>query len=318
MIRALTASVLGIVVSGALLAGSVPGLSAGAGAQTGRTTRTLFASVLAKDGAPVTDLTAADFEVKEGGKTQEITSAKLATMPLRVHVIVSDSGTGAFQLGMLRLAQALINRSEFAFTSVLVQPVRVMPFTSNGDLIGEGLQKLGRRGDGRGASQLMEAMSDALKDIAAPGRHPVLVVLRMGGESTSTISHQPVREALRTTGTTLYVIARAGASKAPIGSASVPTSSAEAAQQQGAEADRSDALLNLNLVLGDGSRESGGFQLETSLTSAVPALDTLTAELKNQYEITYVLPAGIKPSDRVQVSTKRKNVTLRAPQKIAN
>jgi len=318
MFQTLAASVLGLVVSGALLAGSVPRLSAEADAQSGPTTRTLFASVVAKDGTPVTDLTATEFEVKEAGKTHEITSAKLATMPLRVHVIVSDNGTGAFQLGMLRMAQALIERSEFAFTSVLVQPERVMPFTRNGELIGAGLQKLGRRGDGRGASQLMEAITDALKDIAAPGFHPVLVVLRMGGESTSTLNHATIREALRTSGTTLYVIARAGASKAPIGAAGVPSMSPEAAQQQGADADRNDALLNLNLVLGDGARESGGFQVETSLTSAVPALDALTAELKNQYQITYVLPAGTKPSDRVQVSTKRKNVTLRAPQKVAN
>jgi len=314
MIQTLTASVVGLVVCGALFAG----WTVSAHPEAGPNTRTIFASVVGKDGTPVTDLTSGEFEIKEGGKTQEITSAKMATMPLRIHVIVSDNGTGAFQLGMLHLAQALIDRSEFAFTSVLVQPERVMPFTNNVELIGPGLQKVGRRGDGRGASQLMEAMNDALKDIAAPGKHSVLVVLRMGGESTSTLSHAPLREALRMTGTTLYVIARAGASKAAVGSATVPSQSAATVAQQGADSDRDDALLNLNLVLGDGSRESGGYEIETSLTSAVPALDTLIAELKNQYEITYVLPEGTKPSDKVQVSTKRKNVTLRAPQKIAN
>jgi hypothetical protein len=35
-------------------------------------TRTVFASVLAKDGSPVTDLTAADFEIKEGGMLQPV------------------------------------------------------------------------------------------------------------------------------------------------------------------------------------------------------------------------------------------------------
>jgi hypothetical protein len=318
MANALTASALGFAVLGVLLTSSVPSLSASGAAQAGPTTRTVFASVVAKDGTPVTDLTAADFEVKEGGKTQEIKDVKIATMPLRVHVIVSDNGTGAFQLGVLRLAQALIERSEFAFTSVLVQPDRVMGFTDNGEQVGAGIQRLGRRGDGKGGSQLMEAMVDALKDIAAPGKHPVLVVLRLGNEGSSTIRHGNVRDTLRMTGTTLYVISRAGASKAPPMTGGAAGMTPEIAQQQGAEADRADGYLNLNLALGDGARESGGYQVETSLTSAVPALEALATEIKNQYEITYVLPSGTKPSDKLQVTTKRRNVTLRAPSRIAN
>jgi hypothetical protein len=84
------------------------------------------------------------------------------------------------------------------------------------------------------------------------------------------------------------------------------------------DAELADTALNLNLVLGDGSRESGGFHQETPLTSAVPLLEQLAAEVKNQYEITYTLPAGTRPSDRLQVSVKRRDVTVRAPQKIAN
>jgi hypothetical protein len=280
--------------------------------------RTVFASVVAKDGSPVTDLAAAEFEVKEGGKVQEITSVKLATMPLRVHVIVSDGGSGAFQAGTLRLVNTLIDRAQFAFTSVLVQPERVTAFTSDTQLLGAGIQRLGRRGQANGGSQLMEAMADALKDIASPDTHPVLIVLRIGGEGTSTVRPGTIREALRATGTTLFVISRTGASKAPPMTGGSAGMSPELAQQQGAESDRNEGFLNLSLVLGDGSRESGGSQLETPLTSALPALEKLAAEIKNQYEITYVLPAGTKPSDRLQVTTKRKDVTLRAPLKIAN
>src|SRR5688572_29968279 len=112
----LTASVVGFAALSAILTATTS-TSLTAAAVQERLTRTFFASVVTKEGAPVTDLTAADFEVKEGGKTQEITSVKLATTPLRVHVVVSDGGTGAFQAGVLRLAQTLISRSEFAFTS---------------------------------------------------------------------------------------------------------------------------------------------------------------------------------------------------------
>jgi VWFA-related protein len=312
----LTASVVGFAVLGAILT-ATPSTSLTAAEVQERQARTFFASVVTKEGAPVTDLTAADFEVKEGGKTQEITSVKLATTPLRVHVVVSDGGTGAFQAGVLRLAQTLISRSEFAFTSVLVQPERVTPFTDNGELVGAGIQRLGRRGAGQGRSQLMEAMMDAVKDLAAPGKHSVLIVLRIGNEAASSIRANTIRDALRTAGATMYVVSRTGASRAPItGSSNAMTP--EVAQRQMQEAEQAEMSLNLNLVLGDGARESGGYEQEISLTTSIETMQRLANEIKNQYEITYVLPAGTKPSDRLQVSTKRKNVTLRAPMKIAN
>ena len=94
--------------------------------------------------------------------------------------------------------------------------------------------------------------------------------------------------------------------------------SAEVAQRQMDDADAADTALNLNLVLGDGARDSGGYQQEIGLVTAAATLEQLAHQIKNQYEITYVLPSGTKPSDKLQVTTKRKNVTLRAPQKIAN
>ena len=281
-------------------------------------TRTVFVSVLAKDGTPVTDMTSADFEVKEGGKVQEITSIKPATTPIRLHTIVSDGGTGAFQLGILRMAQALQGSTEFAFTSVLVQPRRLTGFTDNGQKVGESIQQLGPRGTTSGGHQVMEAIVIALEDIAAPGKRPVLLVLRIGNEGSNPVTANVVREALRKTGTTLYVVSRSGASRPAATYSGASGMSSEVAQRQMEDADRADTAMNLNLVLGDGSRESGGYQQEIALTTAVPTLEQLAREIKTQYEITYVLPAGTKPSDRLQVTTKRKNVTLRAPQKIAN
>jgi hypothetical protein len=318
MPHTLTTAVLGFAALGAILAGTTSTPLAGAETQAGLT-RTIFASVVTKDGTPVTDLTAADFEVKEGGKVQEITSVKLATTPLRVHIVVSDGGTGAFQAGVLRLAQTLYSRSEYAFTSVLVQPERVLDFTKNGELIGDGIQRIGRRGAGQGTPQLMEAMADALKDIAAPGTHPVLIVLRIGNEAPSSVRANTIREALRASGATMYVVSRAGASRAAptyVGGSNAMTP--EVAQRQMDDAERSDTALNLNLALGDGSRDSGGYEQEISLTTTIDTLQELANEIGNQYEITYVLPAGTKPSDRLQVSTKGRNVTLRAPQRIAN
>jgi hypothetical protein len=50
----------------------------------------------------------------------------------------------------------------------------------------------------------------------------------------------------------------------------------------------------------------------------VPTLQQLASEIKNQYEITYSLTENAKPADRLQLTTRIKNVTLHAPAKIPN
>jgi hypothetical protein len=316
MCRKSTCSVLSLAAFAILLSSNADRPSA---FESQHQTRTVFASVVARDGTPVSDLTAADFEVKEGGKVREITRVTLAATPLRLHTIVSDAGTGAFQLGVLRLVQTLQGSAEYAFTSVLVQPERVTDFTDSAQRVGEAIQRLGKRSALTTGNQLMEAIEDALKSIAAPRRRAVLLVLRIGNEATSTISANTVRDALRRSGATMYVVSRSGASKAaPTTSAGASGTASEIAQRQMNDADLADTALNLNLVLSDGSRDSGGYQQEISLLTAVATLEQLAREIKNSYEITYVLPSGVAPSDRLQVTTKRKNVTVRAPQRIAD
>ena len=99
--------------------------------------------------------------------------------------------------------QALVGRAEFALTSVVGQSQRIMDFTRDGELIGEGIPKIGRRGSRQGTHQLMEAISAALTDIAVPGKHAVLIVLRIGNEEPSTRPATAVRDALRKSGATM-------------------------------------------------------------------------------------------------------------------
>ena len=56
--------------------------------------------------------------------------------------------------------QALAGNTEFALTSVLGQSERIMDFTNNAELIGAGIQKIGRRGNSGRAHQLLEAISN--------------------------------------------------------------------------------------------------------------------------------------------------------------
>jgi hypothetical protein len=116
----------------------------------------------------------------------------------------------------------------------------------------------------------------------------------------------------------MYVVSRAGASNAAPTYGGLNNMTPEAARRQMDDAERAHTALNLNLVLGDGSRDSGGHHQESALTSAVPALERLASEINNQYELTYPPTESAKPGDRLQVTTTRRNVTLRAPLKIPN
>ena len=299
----LIAMLTGAAVAGAIFVGA---------AQSAR--RTVYASVLDKDHVPIADMQAADFEVKEGGKTAEIISAKRATAPLRIAIIDSDAGTGAYQQGLLQFMQKLLDRAEFAITSVIVQPQKVTDFTSDTATLSKALDGLGKRGTMAGA-QLMEAINDATKVVAAPGKRGVILVTRYGAEGTSSLSPKDVRDNLRKSGASLYVLSIKGMNRVQT---AAPTNGAQPANAMSQQMDlRNDELnegrFNLQLVLGDGARESGGRHDEIVAISLSKSVEAIADELLNQYEILYAVPAGVKPADKLSVTSKRKNVSVFAP-----
>jgi VWFA-related protein len=308
MANIFSTSVLSLAVAGALITGTpTPSLSAGTATQA--RTRTVYVSVTDKKGEPVTDLQGTEFEVKEGGKTQQVVSAQMATTPLRVAVLVSDAGTGAFQAGLAHFMQSLLGHAEFALTSVIVQPEKILDYTADASTLSAAVRRLGPRGRQRGA-QLMEAIQEATKNVSAEGKRPVIVVLRVGAEDATSIPADDVREQLRKSGAVLYVLSTVGAQRQAPSQARAGISS-EQAQLRDDEVN--DGALNLGQVLGDGSKESGGRHDQVVSTSLVEAMKQVAGELLQQYEITYILPEGMKPSDRISVSSKRKGVTVRAP-----
>ena len=70
-------------------------------------------------------------------------------------------------------------------------------------------------------------------------------------------------------------------------------------------------------VVGDGPRQSGGRLEQAPGINALPAaVQKIIDSLANQYVLTYTLPDGVKPSDRVNIATTRKGINLFAPTRI--
>lgn len=307
MLATLTSSVARfVVVVGALLTGASSGVGAA------QSSRIVHVTAIDKKGYPVTDLQAAEFEMKVGGKKVDVVSAGPALGPMRIALLVADAGTGGFQGGIAAFIQKLSGRAEFALISVLMQHETIVDYSSDDGLLRAGLRRLGPRGLERGA-QTLETIQEATKHVRREGTHPVIVVMRVGGEASTTLSGQAVREQLRKSGAVLYVISTVGAQRAAPSSARQGLST-EQAQLHDDEA--VESAHNLGMVIGDGSRESGGRHDQVISTTLIPTLELLADELLNQYVLTCVLPAGVKPTDKLSVASKRKGVTIRAPSRL--
>ena len=98
-------------------------------------TKTIYMTVLDNKGAPITDLGAAELEVKAGGKAMEIVRMQPGQMPFRIAVIVSDAGTGGFQQGIANFMQKLLGQAEFSLISVITQPQVVSDYSSEGAVL---------------------------------------------------------------------------------------------------------------------------------------------------------------------------------------
>ena len=277
--------------------------------------RTVHATVMASDGRPLTDLTAADFEVREGGRSHLVTSATMATSPIRVAIIVADGGSGAFQAGTAYFIRDLLDHGSFALFSVLVQPERFVDYTNDALALRAGVDRLGIRTRTSQSAQLMEAIMDAAQEVKGEADRSAIIVCRVGGENPSTMRGETIRREIIRRRTVLYVVSTAYA-QAAAPTQVRGTDNIAVARGQLADDDIASSQFQLQMVLGDGSKESGGRHDQVVGTRLVPAMRQIASELNHQYRIVYELPPGVKPSERVEVRVKRNGVHVQAPSRV--
>jgi hypothetical protein len=272
----------------------------GAGAE--QQTRRVYVSAMDRNGAVVSDLTAAEVTVKEGSKSREVTALRPATEPLQVAIIVDDNGTGLFRVPVARFIEGLLGRAEFSIITVAGQPQKLTSFTGNSDTLRDAINQLIARPGSPDGGQLLSGIYESALDFERRKvQRPVILALTVGGEEHTPLPPHHVLDQLRKSGAALHVVSVVGST-----------------QRTTAPANRPSDLLNdnlgLNEVLGDGPKRSGGRREQIpALAGAVTGLQQLAEGLKRQYVVEYVLPEGVKPSDRFSIATSRKDVTLRAP-----
>jgi hypothetical protein len=249
--------------------------------------RTVYFSAVDAKGTPVTDLTAADLTVKEGGKDRPIAGVQPATAPMQVSLLVDDAGSGAFQVAVAQFLQATLGHAQFAISVLSPQAMKVVNYTEDVDALKAALGLMGQRGrilaDGE---QIIEAVGDAAKELQQrKAARPVIVVLTVSGEKALSDRADQALNDLKSSGASLSVLYITG--------------------------------INLGSVLGDGPKQSGGMiQQAGSGVALGPVLAKIADNLMHQYVLTYHIPDAVKLNEKLSLATSRKGVTLLAPSRL--
>lgn len=265
--------------------------------------RTVFVTVVDGDGRPVTGLTPADFRLRENNRDREIASVEPATESMRIALMVEESltPTGGARQGVFEFIKVLQGKAEMSLVVVGLSNRTAVPFTTDVNALVQGLNDLPLN-QRQQANHVPEGIADMARVFQKErSARPVMVVLALDTVQASNEQPQNVLNQLRDSNAQLHVV-------------SVQTPQAVA----GGSGEMLDAA-GRQQVLGDGPRQSGGRQWPAPALTAVPkAMLAVANDLLNQYKITYTLPAGTQPSDRLNVTTSRRGVTLRAPTRIWN
>jgi Ca-activated chloride channel family protein len=176
--------------------------------------RTIYVSVMTNQGAPVPDMTAADFVVKEDGATREVAGVARATEPISYAVLVDT--TSKATANIIQIREAIKD-----FSSLLLQadPKTQISYTQFGGAAmtvremtsspGELDAALGKLVPTQSESVLNEAFVEVAKKMAKMPEHSRRVIISINMEpaaESSSIQAKQVAEEVRKAGAVVWAV----------------------------------------------------------------------------------------------------------------
>jgi VWFA-related protein len=275
------------------------------------TSATVYVSAVDKKGAPVADLSAADFRVKSNGKSREIVRAAVATAPMQVAVLVDDIGVGSdtIKQSVAAFTTALQGKADVQVTTWQRTSTSMVGFSKDEedspDMVRPLYTTVGE------APHLLEGFLEASQTfIANHAARPVIVVITPATADAGNVRVDDVVDSLARSRAQLYVVNLAAPSTGALNTGSPmggPSSDGMA----------STPSLPSRLSVGDAPERSGGrIDRDVSLGSLQPLMQELATELAGQYAIEYHVDHWTGEVAKLSVDVERKGVKLRAPTRV--
>jgi hypothetical protein len=285
------------------------GVVAGMDARTQGADKSLFVSVVDANGRPVTDLTAAEFAIREDNVMREVVAVKRATQPLYIQILAdttkqsgavgmmsrNDTAGGASELirdirssltSLVKYVSEAAPEAQMALMEFGQAAIPVVNFTNKTADLEKGVTRLFPKPDA--ASVLLEAMISANKELEKkPSPRKAIIVLNIEpGDEQSREQPKEILESFRKSGASLWAVSvQRGELKNPT---------------------RDLILNNLTKITG-GRREFivGQSAIENWLKVFADALLA-------QYELTYKRPDAKTPASQVLVGITRQGLRTHA------
>jgi hypothetical protein len=258
----------------------------------------------------VSDLTALDVTVREGGRERAITDVSPAKDRLRVAVVVDEllAPDPTIRRATFALAQRLAEAGDLALYLVGQQSRQVVDYTTDLSRFAAALNAFPIRAQYPGT--IVQALRDIARDQRSREGRRVIVAIAPEIPQASTVTAEAVFNELRDGGTALYAATFAGWRTRPGTLVEQPATRLEGGDlTQEVERDR---------VLNDGPRQSGGFRVtSTRIDDLAAALGRMADDLLHQYRVTYELAPGTRADGRVSIGARRKGLTVRGPSRVA-
>ena len=303
MTRRVTLSSLAVLTAVGLVFGALPPLDAQAQREVRE--RSISVSVVTGEDTPLTNLTAADFTVREDGLAREVLRATTAPLPSHLVLLVDDSQVTQTSIQYLRTglttfvrrvadaAQGLPAEStpQWAITTFGDRPTKRVEYTQSEIPVLRGIERLFHQ-TGAGAT-LIDAIIETTRDLRKlQAARPLLVVfVAEDGPEYGNRTHTDVANALEGVNASLWVVAL----------------------QTGSQDMRSSESRERAIITGDVVKWSGG---ATKVVITPQAIDSGFVSMANQiltrYSLTYTRPESLVPPSKLEVAVKRRDGKVRS------
>ena len=259
------------------------------------TERTVYASVVDKNDAPVTGLSASEFIVREDDTAREVLRVTPATEPMQIAVLVDTSQ--AMEEHMLDVRTALrsffkemAGKHDIALIGLGERPTVLSDYTRDAARLDKAVGSVfSRTGSG---TYIMDAIVEASNGLQRrKATRPHIVVYAARGPEFSERAHQSVIDALRESGATLHTLML-----------NKPGGMMGSREEQ-----------ELAQAVANGTKLTGGRRDDLLTPMALSdRLLSLGKELENQHQVVYARPSRLVPPKTMEVTAKRASVTVRA------